>query len=328
MSAPPALSAIFLVPYSFTRIARALASLRDQTVREQIEIVLVHAAATAGELTLARGQFDCFHSARFLAQREIASVPQGFALAFAETRAPIIAYIEDHVTLNREWAERILAAHREDCVGVAPAMENGNDPRSVIGRVSFLSSFVEWYGHRDRAEVVAGPGHNTTYKRAALELYREELSRLYASERALNTRMTTRGGRILIEPRAVTRHVNISRLSASLGHAWAGGQIFGAHRAVLMAWWEKLARTILAPLVPGLRLYRLLRDLIARGKLRESGLLAALPALLLALVCHAAGEAAGYWSDGRRAEIFYHRFELDRLRCVAARDRSLLLPPT
>jgi len=93
-----------------------------------------------------------------------------------------------------------------------------------------------------------------------------------------------------------------------------------------MNWGTKFVRTLLAPLVPPLRVGRILRTLMSRDKFGEIGFFTALPSLLLGLIAHAMGEVAGYWGDARGAEMIYRRFELDRLACVDAIDRAFLLP--
>ena len=130
---------------------------------------------------------------------------------------------------------------------------------------------------------------------------------------------------MLIEPRAVTRHVNISKLGAALAHAYYGGKVFGAGRASAMGGLEKLARTFLAPAIPILQLTRIIRILLARRKFAEIGLISVLPSLIVDLVLHAIGEVAGYWGDIHLAIKRYQRFEMDRLSCVTAKDRALLL---
>lgn len=323
----PALTAVLLMPRSFDRLANGVACLRRQTLCAQIEVILVHSPQAAADVVPAR--FACFQSFRAFELPDGFSVAEGFVRAFDHGTAPVVAYIEDHVSFGPDWAEAIVAAHRGPWAAVAPAMENGNHPRSIVARTNFLMCFVEWFAPGGRFEVSHGPGHNTTYKRAALEPLRAELPRLYQSERTLCFRLESAGQRMIVEPAAVTRHVNISRFWSAMVHSYCGGKIFGAERARLMSRGETVARTLLAPLVPAVRLVRIIRILLARHRLAESGLVASLPSLLVGLGAHAVGEVGGYWGDATQAEHTYRSFESDRLGCVVARDRAILLgaPP-
>lgn len=312
------------MPYSFDRLRNTLASLCAQTIREQIEVILVHGPDGASELDAA--QFREFHSFRALELRNDFFLAEGFAAGLAAATAPVLTYVEDHVTLNPEWAEAIVEAHRGPWVAVAPAMENANDPRSTIARAAFLAGFVWWYGQDRPRQISSGPGHNTTYKRSALEPFRSRLVELYASERNLCYLLEANGGRMVIEPRAVTRHVNISKLQSALAHAYYGGKVFGGQRCSTMGPLEKLARTLIAPAIPPLQLTRIISMLRSRRKTSEAGLLAALPVLIMHLILHAIGEVAGYWGDSQSAMKPYRRLETDRLSGLVERDTALLLP--
>lgn len=321
----PALTAILLMPRSFARLAVSVSHLRRQSIKSKIEVILVHAAGATADLD--DELFREFHSFQRFESEGDFSVAEGFALAFRHGTAPVVAYIEDHVAINPQWAEAIVEAHRGPAAAVAPAMENGNHANSVVGRMNFLMGFVEWYGPAQQEEVSSGPGHNTTYKRAVLEPLGDRLADFYQSERNLCYHLEAQGHTMIVQPEAVTRHVNISRFPHAMVHSYCGGKIFGAQRAAAMTVLERSARTILSPLVPFIRLARITRTLVQRGKIGEAGYVSVLPCLLLGLSAHAAGEVAGYWRNAKRAELTYRQFELNRLSCVNAADRALLLAP-
>src|SRR5262249_28062408 len=153
-----------------------------------------------------------------------------------------------------QWAESLLRAHQQECVAVAPAIENGN-PNTTVSWANFLLCFIDWFNPAARGPVESGPGHNTSYKRDAL-LQFGDLPRLLVSERLLHFEMIAAGGRILIEPEARTHHVNISRVSSDLGHSFLGGRVFGGSRA---SNWSKAKALVYAaafPLVPIVRIRR------------------------------------------------------------------------
>jgi hypothetical protein len=104
-----------------------------------------------------------------------------------------------------------------------------------------------------------------------------------------------------------------------------GGVLFGEYRAKRMAPGERIARSLGAPLVPALRLWRLLRS---AGRLLQGGSpWQAYSLLPLLLVGHAAGEVAGYWRLVRGIEARYEHFELHRIACLRAGEEALLLNP-
>jgi hypothetical protein len=86
---------------------------------------------------------------------------------------------------------------------------------------------------------------------------------------------------------------------------------------------ERVARTLLAPLVPLVRLSRLAR---AHWPARRAVGVPAAGWLLVpaGLVAHAAGEAVGYWPIVRNVESKYEFFELHRIACVRPEERRLM----
>jgi len=130
---------------------------------------------------------------------------------------------------------------------------------------------------------------------------------------------------MLCEPRAQLAHVNISIPRDVFTHAFIGGALFGQYRSAGMSRAAKLARTVLAPLVPPIRFWRMARTLGVRRLLSADMWC---PVFLLGpvlLVAHASGEVAGYWRAVRHVEARYERFELRRLECVREEERSSLI---
>jgi hypothetical protein len=319
---PPRLTAVMLMPGSFSTLTASLFSLNQQSIKDRIELVLVHTPAF--ESSIDRSACDGFHSVKFVRIDCMPTVSEGFVAGVAAASAPVVALVEDHVFLHSRWAESVDEAHRQPCAAVVPRMTNGN-PATVWSWANFLFCFSEMFAMRTAGSVESGPGHNTSYKRAVLRSYGDELESLYRSERMFHYRLRQGGHQILAEPRAQLAHVNISLPREVLWHAFLGGALFGQYRAAHMPLAERLARTILAPLVPAVRFCRIVRTLGLRLLLRaEAGRAAILVAPVL-LLMHAAGEVAGYWRLVPHIESRYHRFELHRMESVQQSERSLMI---
>jgi len=205
---------------------------------------------------------------------------------------------------------------------VAPAVSNAN-PRSLISWANFLLCFLDWYSPEHSGPVPAGPGHNTSYKRSVLLEY-QDLEDWLSSERVLHFDFAAKGLTILLNTRAATHHVNISRPGSYLAQSFLGGRLFGGSRS---ANWPRMKTAIHAlafPLAPAIRLSRMLKALNTRGKRQESRFVAAFPWILAGLVCHALGEALGYVSGVGNARQRYVDFEARRSEHVNQRDRWIL----
>lgn len=313
------LTAVMVMPRGFTELTEALRHLQGQTRCDAIEVVLVHTPANAGEVDAAA--FAMFRRFAAVTVESIPAVASAFVAGLDAARGDVVALIEDHVLLEPQWTAIVLAAHAQPVAAVAPRMTNAN-PGTGISWANFLASFSESVAVRPAGPVDSGPGHNTSYKRAVLLGYRDELRSLYQSERSFHYRLRQDGHVILHEPSARQAHLNISVHREALRHGFLGGVLFGAYRARNMPLVEKLARTLLAPLVPPTRLWRTRRFLRGGASLvMPRSAWALLPVLLVA---HAAGEAVGYWNLVTDIEGQYEHFELHRLECLRRDERRLM----
>jgi len=318
--AQPSLTAIMLMPRSFQLLTASLSCLGRQSIKAQIELVIVH---TASQSSIDRAACDGFHSIRLVSIDRMPTVAAGFVAGVAAASAPVVALVEDHVFLHPQWAERVVDAHRQGYAAVVPKMTNGN-PATVASWANFLTCFSEAFAVRADGPVESGPGHNTSYKRAVLRSYCDELQSLYQSERNFHYRLRKDGHRLVAAPRAELAHINISVPRKVLAHAFYGGAVFGQYRSSNMSLVERLLRTIGAPLVPPLRCWRIARTLGLRQLLNPEGPRSALLVAPVLLIAHATGEVAGYWRLVRHVEAHYEHYELHRVECVRQEERSLL----
>jgi hypothetical protein len=127
-----------------------------------------------------------------------------------------------------------------------------------------------------------------------------------------------------VEPRAVLYHTNVSLPSAWLAERWQAGRVFAATRSRRWSRSRRLLFTAGSPLIPLIRLRRILRE-ITRAGLRRRLLPRILPALTISLLVSAAGEMFGYAAGAGHAWSFVFRLELYKLRFVSAREREAIL---
>jgi hypothetical protein len=311
---------MLLMPRGFDELTGALAHLRAQTIRSQIQVVIV--ARRGREPEVDPRQFEGFAAFHVAAVDTMPTVASGFAAGVRHATADIVALVEDHVFVEPDWAARVCEAFSEGCAAVAPLMLNAN-PATATSWMNFLVCFTEAITTVEARDVEYGPGHNTVYRRSVLEQYKGELQRLIQTERNFHYRLRADGHVLRAEPRARLRHTNISIPYEALRQGFLGGVMFAKYRAAKMSMVERVARTGLAPLVPLVRLLRLVR---AHGRLPEGVGVPILGWLLVpaGLLAHAAGEAVGYWPIVRNVESKYEFFELHRIACVQPEERALM----
>jgi glycosyl transferase family 2 len=320
MQTVPRLTAMLLMPRGFDELTGAVMHLRAQTIRPQIQVVIV--ARRGREAEIDQRQFDGFAAFDLVIVDAIPTVASGFAAGVRQATADVVALVEDHVFVEPEWAVRVCDAFSGGCAAVAPLMLNAN-PATATSWMNFLVCFTDAVTTVEAREVAYGPGHNTAYRRSVLDQYRNELSKLMQTERNFHYRLRADGHVLRAEPRARLWHTNISIPHEALRQGFLGGVMFAKYRRASMSMAERVARTVLAPLVPMVRFSRLA---LAHWPMRRMVRAPALSWLLVpaGLVAHAAGEAVGYWPIVRNVESKYEFFELHRIACVRPEERRLM----
>ena len=169
------------------------------------------------------------------------------------------------------------------------------------------------------------PSHQTAYRRSRLLEFGEALDEYLESETTLHTALRAQGQRLYFEPAARTDHLNVSRFPDLIAIQFHNYRMFAANRAAHGRWSN--GRRVLyvagAPLIPLVRLYRILRELRRCGLLAVRGPRCFFP-LVVGTVVGAVGEMIGYSFGPGAAARSRLTFELERLRHVTAADRQEL----
>lgn len=305
----------------FGSIARTVRHLAAQTAVNDLELVIVTTPEQAGAADWEK--LEPFGGWQVVTIPRFDSAAQGWAAGVRHARAPWAVLCEDHSFPEPHWAEALIDEHSEEWAAVAPRVENAN-PATAVSWANFLLCFLDWYRPEGSTQVPSGPGHNTCYRIKALEPYRDSLEEWFNPEAVLHLDMQSRGLKIRQSARAATHHVNISLAGSYLSHSFYGGRLFGGSRA---SHWPRVKAWVYAcafPLVPAVRLRRILAHLNTAGRRREARLMSALGWIVCGLFCHAAGEAVGYLFGAGEAMRKYMSFETRRRDHVVAGDIPIL----
>ncbi len=306
----PEMSVILVTPDCYETIRKTIKHLRAQTVRDRLEIVIV--VPSAEELNLDESELKDFFQFRVVEVGEIKSVAGAKAEGIRLSSAPAVALAEDHCYPDPGWAEALIKAHRQPYAAVGPVMRNAN-PESLISWADLLIGYGPWLDPAPAGSVEHLPGHNSSYKRAVLLDYGDDLATMLEAETVLHWHLRAKGYDLYLEPAAKTSHTNFARLSAWMRVQFHGGRVFAADRAQHWSLGRRLLYTGGAPLIPLVRLCRILRQMRRLG--RRCGLLPrVLPALIIGLSLDAVGQMAGYaWGAGNsKRQLFQFEFHRER----------------
>lgn len=280
---------VILVTDSLDAVATALARYRAATDPARVELVIA-AVGSDPRLTDAALVAAGFPNARVVDGGD-GTLQAAEWRAFQATTAPLVVFGQAHAFPRPGFGAAIFAAWNDgQWAVVGPAIANAN-PETAISRAAMWLSFGRWVDDPPRGAWPDVPGHNSGYDRAALVELGDDLVGHLEAGWQLQARLTDRGHRCFLEPAAVMDVVNPSRLAPFLAHFFQLGRLVAAQRCLHWAASRRLAYALGSPLIPLVRLQRIVRDSLARGT-RAPWI--ALPLLLLGLVASAAGEATAF----------------------------------
>jgi GT2 family glycosyltransferase len=243
---------------------------------------------------------------------ELRSGAAGYAAGVRRASAPIVAFAEDHAYPGPGWAEALVRAHADGWAAVGPVIANAN-PNGAIAWADFLLGYGPWLDPTPAGPVEYLPGHNSSYKRAALLEYGRALDELMEAETVLMWDLRSKGKRLVLEPAANASHTNFGRWWSWVAVMFFNGRAFAATRSAHWGVGRRVGFAGASPLSPCVRLRRSLggarRVSVGGGFLRK-----VIPTMCVGLAFDAVGQMLGYAAGAgnaheRMAEYEWHRMK-------------------
>ena len=312
----PSLSAVVVATSNFESIARTVRHLHAQTVRDQIELILVVPSRSAIEVE--DKELEGFAVVEWIELGTISDVDQAAGPGLQKGTAPIVVAVEDHAFPDPNWAEQLIEAHKGSCAAVGTAMENAN-PGGGFSWANLMLNYGKWGADDLGARVIdALPGHNIAYKRSLLIPYENHVDEWLGRSSTLHGDLQAAGHDLFFLPQAKLAHVNPSKPSVTMVIRFRSGRLYGATRRREGNWslGLRLVYVLGSPLIPFMQFPPIARNAKRCG--RAGKLLACMPAMAVCLLAAAMGEAYGYlFGPGKVAEqlagMEFERFRQLRL---------------
>jgi hypothetical protein len=304
----PALSVVLATPDRFAAIRKTVRFLDAQTVRDQIELVIV--APSRQRLDLEEREVEGFRAHQVVELPVMDSIGAANAAGVRAATAPIVALAEDHSFPEPGWAAALLRAHAGGYAAVGPVIRNAN-PATLVSWADLYVAYAPWLDPAPSGERDHLPGHNSSYKRECLLAYGDRLEGMMVSESVLHWDLGRQGHRLYLEAKAKTAHTNFSLLPPWVRSKFHSGRVFAAARVRGWPAWKRWTFAAASPLIPLVRLAKITS--LARRSGQGVGRIArVIPVMILGLIASALGEAAGYafgpgGSVEELAEYEFHR---------------------
>ena len=314
--APVPRLSVVLATDSYETIRPVMRHLQRQTIRDQIEIVIV----AEGPLSPAPDESEIggFARVHVLTVGSINPIGPARAAGVRATRAPLVFVGETHTYAHPTWAENLVRAHGDPWAGVVPGFGNAN-PRGPLSWALFLLDYGRWLHVLPAGESAIAPTHNGAFSRHVLLGLGEDLDRALHQGDYLTVLLRARDHRIYFEPAARIDHLNLSRWRPWVQERWHGGRLLAGRRAERWSLPRRLVYFCGAPLIPFLLTFRLRKVLATawRGGMLPWGTIAA---VFAAGVVSGAGEMMGYlFGSSEDAEPLMLHLELHKARYASRR---------
>lgn len=287
----PRLSVVVVVRHDSAAFRLMVERLRRQTVAPLLELVVV--APSAGGPWTGILPPAGLHDIRLVAAGSSMNEADGKTTGVHAASAPLVAFVEDHSFPDPRWAQAMLDAHEDaGAAVVGPVMTNAN-PVNGVSWGCFLAFYSQWLSPSASGQAHHLPANQSCYRRSVLLEYGDRLAEMLGAESVLHWDLGRNGHRLLLDPRAVTAHLNFSRLAPCLREYFLASRVFAARRAAAWNAARRWCYAVGSPLLPLLRTVRIVGH-VRGARLALPVLVRALPSLLAILAAGALGELAGY----------------------------------
>lgn len=314
----PLMTVIITTIGSYESIRTTIKYLREQTVKEHLEVIIISHQLVVPESD--RAGFGDFYNVIIIDADLERDLYDAWVRAVHVSQAPIVAFGENHAFPEPQWAEALTEAHKGPWAGVGSVIRNAN-PGSANSRAQLYMTYGRWTGPIESGEVEDLPGHNSSYKRSILLEYGSELKHMLIRTNIMNMDLRRRGHRLYMENRAAVNHINVSRASSILPDLFYNGQLYTAALVHYEKWPvpKRLYHALLEPLIMLRHFQGTLQSLERDGQMKDL-VPAALPIIAAGLTAHFFGKLNGYAVGFGNAQEKINSYEFDRFKHLKRED--------
>jgi hypothetical protein len=228
--------------------------------------------------------------------------------------------MEEHCEVQPGWAEAMLRAHEGPWWGVGCDFVNANPGagKSDKGFRMNYGVYVRPQGGPGRVKRIAG--QNSSFKRDILLRYEKQLDRMMNADLVMQWKMGEEGGQLFYEPAARMAHRNENTIRSLCVGVFYWNWCFSHVRADVFHWGllRRVAWIVVAPLIPWVRLARILIGTLRLGPAELVQFLRDIPSILVVNHCSAAGQIAGLVNPLEKAASKFSHFEMNEPRLSRA----------
>jgi hypothetical protein len=282
----PALSVVIASVNGWDVLEPTLESLDALPERERMQVVVVD--AVGGE-TRKRVQAH-IPAVQVVPVDERQSIPQLRYLGVQESRGEIVAILEDHGAVERDWANGILQMHEGPWGAVGGPVENGKT--GLVNSAAYFCEYTPYMRPLVEGPTTDLPGNNIAYKRPHLMRHAHVLA-AGKWESWINEKLRADGVPLASTNRVVVRHIKPFRLGDFLTQRFHFARSYAGMRRVDQSALKRLIYGFGSAVLP-LLLFARVTKTVWKKKRHFGRFAICTPLLLVFFTVGAAGEMVGY----------------------------------
>jgi glycosyltransferase involved in cell wall biosynthesis len=275
-------------------LQRCLESLEKQADKTSDEIIVV---SNFSPDVVRNGTPVSFHVSPFSS-----TVPQLRCTGIESARGDVVALIEDHCILDKNWSAEIKKAHASPAAAIGGSVENAS-VENVLDWAVYFYDYGKYMQPNTAGLTDSLSGMNVSYKRSALEEIREVYKDGFF-ETFANEELRSRGHSLLMMPSAVVYHNKSYKLRDVIPHSYHLARSYAARRVASSTKSRRLLFIAGSLMLPFLLPARVVAAIATK---RRNGvqLARAFPLLVVLLTIWSYGEFAGYIAgEGRSGKAW------------------------
>jgi hypothetical protein len=271
-------------------LTRCLEALSLETRGHDVETLVVSNRQRA-EDHLSEQPGSAFGGVRWIQVAPGTTIPRMRTMGIARSHGDIVALIEDDCVVQSGWRAALLASHRMPAAAVGGAVEPGPYRRALDWAVYFCD-YGRFMLPLAAGPAVALPGNNVSYKRDSLRALPATLAEEF-QEMFVHREWQRQGVPMRTEPAIVVTNVNSWTLAHLTVIPYHHARAFAGRRFGDQPLWRRGMMSLLALLLPALKILRIVRETVSRRR-RFRALVLALPFIGVLETSWSIGESVGY----------------------------------
>lgn len=281
------LSVVIASVNGFPIIGECLESLRQQSGTEEIEVVVANRCADGVGTSIQ----EKYPRVKLIEAPVETSIPQLRAMAFRACQGDVVAVLEDHCIVDRDWARRMLEAHRGEYAVIGGSVDNAARER-LVDWAAFFCEYSQAMKPLSEGEAENIPGNNVAYKRWVLERFRLEIE-TGIWDSTLHEWIRNAGIPLYRVPSLAVHHKMSASLAWFITQKFHFARSFSSMRFAGSSPIRRFAYGAGAALLPFVLAQRIVSR-VWRSRVYRRELVLSFPILMLLLLSWGAGEAVGY----------------------------------